>query len=72
MSGSGRVETSAPALTSRCGYGCEMVAIRLLVVLLFVTSGGASFVDALDRGMASRAGVVHGIAGLGGRCLGRA
>ena len=72
MSGGGRVETSAPALTSRCGYGCEMVAIRLLVVLLLVTSGGTSFVDALDRGMAGGAGVVHGVAGLGGRCLGRA
>lgn len=29
-------------------------------------------VNALDGGMAGGAGVVHGVAGLGGRCLGRA
>lgn len=72
MSGGGRVETSAPALTSRCGYDCEMPANRLLVVLLLAACSSACVVDALDRGMASRSGIMDGVASLGGRRLGRA
>lgn len=41
-------------------------------MLLIVASGGTGIVDALDCGMAGGAGVVHGVAGLGGRCLGGA
>ena len=51
MSGGGRVETSAPALISRCGYDCEMAANRLLAALLLAASGGTCIVDALDRGI---------------------
>ena len=69
MSGGGRVETSAPALTSRCGYDCEMPANRLLVVLLLAACSSACVVDALDRGMASRSGIMDGVASLGGRRL---
>jgi len=49
-----------------------MVVDRLLVVLLLAASGGTCIMDALDGGMARRAGIVHGVAGLGGRGLGRA
>lgn len=41
-------------------------------MLLLVASSGTGIVNALDGGMAGGAGVVHGVAGLGGRCLGRA
>ena len=37
-----------------------------------MASSGTGIVNALDGGMAGGAGVVHGVAGLGGRCLGRA
>lgn len=49
-----------------------MAANRLLAALLLAASGGTCIVDALDRGMACRAGVMDGVASLGGRCLGRA
>lgn len=49
-----------------------MVVDRLLVVLLLAAGGGASVVDALDCGVSGGAGIVHGVAGLGGRGLGRA
>lgn len=37
-----------------------------------MASGGTGIVNALDGGMAGGAGIVHGVAGLGGRCLGGA
>ena len=41
-------------------------------MLLLVASGGTGIVNALDGGMAGGTGVVHGVAGLCGCCLGRA
>lgn len=49
-----------------------MVVDRLLVVLLLAASGGTCIMDALDGGMARRAGIMDSIASLGGRGLGRA
>ena len=40
--------------------------------MVFVASGGAGIVDPLDCGMAGGAGIVHGAASFGSRCLGRA
>ena len=47
-------------------------ARRLLVALLLAASGSSRIMDALDCGMAGGAGIVHGVARLSGRCLGRA
>ena len=71
MNGGGRVETSAPALTSRCGYGCEMTAKRLLVTSFLATSGGTCIAYTLDGGMACGVRIVYSIASLGGRCFSR-